>query len=70
MILYCLYFFLSLFKSSLEELKNLVMIRGELQDEIWVKMTQLLDRVVMLWREQEDGRKQREQEEQSLYITK
>jgi len=46
------------------------MIRGELQDEIWVKMTQLLDRVVMLWREQEDGRKQREQEEQSLYITK
>jgi len=46
------------------------MIRGELQDEIWMKMTQLLDRVVMLWREQEDERKQREQEEQSLYITK
>jgi len=46
------------------------MIRGELQDEIWIKMTQLLDRVVMLWREQEDERKQREQEEQSLYITK
>lgn len=33
-------------------------------------MTHLLDRVVMLWREQEDERKQREQEEQSLYITK
>jgi len=46
------------------------MIRGELQDEIWIKMTQLLDRVVMLWREQEDERKQREQEEQSLYVTK
>jgi len=46
------------------------MIRGELQDEIWMKMTRLLDRVVMLWREQEDERKQREEEEQSLYITK
>jgi len=46
------------------------MIRGELRDEIWMKITHLLDKVVMLWREQEDERKQREQEEQSLYITK
>jgi hypothetical protein len=46
------------------------MIRGELQDEVWIKMTHLLEVVVMLWRQQEDGRKHREEEEQSLYITK
>jgi hypothetical protein len=46
------------------------MIRGELQDDIWLRVTDLLDRVVVLWREQEDQRKQREKEEQSLYVTK
>jgi hypothetical protein len=46
------------------------MIRGELQEEIWIKIMHLLDRVVMLWRQQEDERKQREEEEQSLYILK
>jgi hypothetical protein len=46
------------------------MIRGELQDEIWMKMTHLLGGVVMLWRQQEDERKQQEEEEQRVYITK
>jgi hypothetical protein len=66
----CLYYFYSLIKSSLEELKNLVMISGELKDEIWVKITQLLDRTVADWNQQEDERKRKAKEEESLFITK
>jgi hypothetical protein len=46
------------------------MIRGELRDEIWMKMTQLLSQIVGVWRQQEDARKQKEKEEESLYVTK
>lgn len=60
----------SLFKSSLDELQNLVMIRGELEDEIWAKVTQLLGRIVADWNQQQDERRQRAEEEQSLFVTK
>lgn len=66
----CLYYFCSLIKSSLEELKNLVMIRGELKDEIWMRITQLLDHIVTDWNQQEDERKQKAKEEESLFVTK
>jgi hypothetical protein len=59
-----------LFKSSLDELQNLVMIRGELEDEIWAKVTQLLGRIVADWNQQQDERRQRAEEEQSLFVTK
>jgi hypothetical protein len=63
-------YFCSLFKSSLEELKNLVMIRGELKDGIWAKVTQLLGRIVADWNQQQEERKQKAEEEQSLFVTK
>jgi hypothetical protein len=66
----CLHYFCSLFKSSLEELKNLVMIRGELKDEIWAKVTQLLDRIVADWNQGQEERRQKAEEEQSLFVTK
>jgi hypothetical protein len=46
------------------------MIRGEIKDEIWVKMTQLLDHIVAEWNQQEDERKQKAKEEDSLFVTK
>lgn len=71
MITVCfLYYFCSLIKSSLEELKNLVMIRGELKDEIWVKITQLLGHIVADWNQQENERKRKAKEEESLFVTK
>jgi hypothetical protein len=46
------------------------MIRGELKDETWIKMTQLLGHMVAVWRKQEDEKKQKEKEKESLYVTK
>lgn len=60
----------SLLKSSLEELKNLVMISGELKAEIWMKITQLLDRIVADWSRLEDERKQKAEEEERLFVIK
>jgi hypothetical protein len=46
------------------------MISGELKAEIWMKITQLLDRIVADWSRLEDERKQKAEEEERLFVIK
>ncbi|XP_075233650.1 midasin [Lycorma delicatula] len=56
-------------KFCLEEIQNIVKIKGNLNEE-WLEICRILDFVVLSWEHQEEERKQKLLAEESLYVNK
>lgn len=59
-----------LVQANLFEIRNSVVIAGEVDTEIFVKLTEVLELCYQMWQKQDEMKKKKQEEEDSLYVTK